>query len=48
MLIKRRVGDAKNHMLENSEKSKTQFQKNSRHNSGKFRDTNSVISDKNR
>jgi hypothetical protein len=33
-------------MLENSEKSKTQFRKNPRHNSEKFRDTNPVIFDK--
>jgi hypothetical protein len=33
-------------MLENFEKSKTQFRKIPRHNSGKFRDTNPVISEK--
>jgi hypothetical protein len=33
---------------ENSEKSKTQFRKIPRHNSGKFRDTNRVISEKTR
>jgi hypothetical protein len=35
----------KNHMLENSEKNS---EKIPRHNSGNFRDTNPVISDKNR